>query len=36
MGHHSRMDYVEKIPGKSITDLLAQVFTRLSGPSTEY
>lgn len=36
MGHHPGMDHVEKIPGKSVTDLLAQVFTRLSGPSTEY
>jgi len=32
MGHPSEMDHVEKIPGKSVTDLLAQVFTRLSGP----
>ena len=32
MGDHSRMDYVEEIAGKSVTDLLAQVFTRLSGP----
>jgi len=32
MGHHPRMDHLEEIAGKSVTDLLAQVFTRLSGP----
>lgn len=32
MGHHSPVDHLEKIAGKSVTDLLAQVFARLSGP----
>jgi hypothetical protein len=30
------MDHLEEIAGKSVTDLLAQVFTRLSGPGAEY
>ncbi len=32
MGGHHRVGHEQEIAGKSVTDLLGQLFTRLAGP----
>ncbi|NKI36094.1 hypothetical protein HFP89_13065 [Wenzhouxiangella sp. XN79A] len=35
MGNHRPLDHQPEVPGKSVTDLLTQVFLRVAGPGAD-